>query len=98
MAADGSSLRDTAFDRYHSCGADVWSDTAAQMYTRAAAVLSPVQGHAMVRHERVSDGVYAAGFDNGCTVFVNYTEQDVSVGGVRVPARDAVLTEGGESR
>lgn len=98
MAADGSSLRDTAFDRYHSCSADVWSDTAAQMYTRAAAVLSPVQGHAMVRHERVSDGVYAAGYDNGCTVFVNYTEQDVSVGGVRVPARDAVLTEGGESR
>ena len=96
MAADGAVLKNTDYDLYCSSHYATWRETAAAMFRQANAVLAPVQGLAMLRHDTLSASVGKTTYENGYAVFVNYGETDAAVEGITVPAGSAVLTKGGK--
>ena len=96
MAADGAVLKNTDYDLYCSSHYATWRETAAAMFRQANAVLAPVQGLTMLRHDMLSASVGKTTYENGYAVFVNYGETDAAVEGITVPAGSAVLTKGGK--
>lgn len=58
-------------------------------------MLGPVAGAVMLRHDRPAEGVARTVYDNGVTIYVNYTEQAVTVDGVAVPAMACAAAQGG---
>ena len=74
-----------------------WQETIALQCEKAWEVLSPLAGQAMTNHERVAFNVYKTTYESGNAVVVNYSDEEVSVDGVVVPAMDFVLIKAGES-
>ncbi len=62
-------------------------------YAWLNALLSPVQGASIVGHAQVAPQVFATTYSNGKQILVNYSEHPVSLYGLTVPARDAILRE-----
>jgi hypothetical protein len=62
-------------------------------YAWLNALLQPVQGAAIVDHEQVAPQVFATTYSNGRQILVNYRDRPVTVYGLTIPARDAVLRE-----
>ncbi|MNW68851.1 hypothetical protein D3C74_477260 [compost metagenome] len=50
-------------------------------------MLHDVQNQSIVKHEKLSDGVYQTTFEKGKTVIVNYNDAAVKVNGVSVAAK-----------
>ncbi len=65
----------------------------ADSYAWLNALLAPVRGASIVGHAQVAPQVFATTYDNGRQLLVNYGEHPVTLGGLTVPARDALLTE-----
>ncbi len=74
-----------------------WRETIALQCEKAREVLSPLAGQAMTDHERIAFNVYKTTYESGNAVVVNYSDAEVSVDGVAVPAMDFVLIKAGES-
>lgn len=70
-------------------------EQAAESYAYVHRLLEPVRFAEMVHHERLTEGVYAVQYDNGYTIYVNYTSASVEWQGVSIPGRDAVIQETG---
>lgn len=56
-------------------------------------LLSPVQGASIVGHAQVAPQVFATTYSNGKQILVNYNERPVTLDGLTIPARDAILRE-----
>lgn len=83
---ESNMLKNTSLSRYYSTTYDVWKESAADMYLEVSDVLSSVTGAFMVEHETLEDGVKKVSYDNGVTIYVNYTDKDVTADGLTVPA------------
>ncbi len=70
-------------------------DEIEESYAWLDALLSPVRGATITGHRTIADGVVATTYSNGRQIVVNYRDQPVEVGGLVIPARDAVLREVG---
>ena len=62
-----------------------WKDIAVTMGRTAKDVYGALSG-VMVGHRLCADGVYCSEYSGGGAIYVNYTEADVTVDGVTVPA------------
>lgn len=71
-----------------------WLDDAAQAYETLNGLLQPVRNAVMVEHTQLAPGVYRTDYDNGMQIYVNYTDEAVTVDGVTIGAEDAVRKEG----
>lgn len=49
----------------------------------------------MMEHTRIASDVVRVRYDNGMTVYVNYSDQPVAVDGQRIPAMDYLVVKGG---
>ena len=67
-----------------------WLDSAGEAYGFLNELLTPVQGARMIGHERLAKGVYRTDYDNGCAIYVNYTDAPVTFDGVTISAQSAV--------
>ena len=63
-------------------------NSAAEFYTRANEALGDVRSSRMNSHTEVTDGVFCTEYDTGAMVYVNYTDSDVVVSGITIPAGD----------
>lgn len=81
-------------ENFSSCYTD-WVSTAAESWTRLEKVLSAVQSAQITDHFAVAKEVYCTKYDNGASVYVNYSEKDYSDSTVNVPARDFVQVREG---
>lgn len=59
-------------------------------YTKANDVLGDIRTERMTSHYKVQDGVYCTEYDNSTKVYVNYTDKDVTINGIKIPSMDCV--------
>lgn len=59
-------------------------------YTKANDVLGDIRTERMTAHYKQQDGVYCTEYDNSTKVYVNYTDKDVTINGIKIPAMDCV--------
>lgn len=67
-----------------------WIASASEFYERADAALKDLQGSRMTSHSEIMGGVFCTEYDTGAKIYVNYTESDVTVSGITVPAGDFI--------
>lgn len=92
---DSQILKDTDCADNYSSGYREWVDIVAEDQKLVEEMLGPVAGAVMLRHDRPAEGVARTVYDNGVTIYVNYTEQAVTVDGVAVPAMACAAAQGG---
>lgn len=90
-----SKLKFTPYDTMYSTEYSAWYDTAVEMYRQAGDVLSELRTVKMERHIRHGKDVAEVRYENGVTLYVNYSDQPVTVGGVRIDPKN--FTAGGGS-
>ena len=59
-------------------------------YTKANEVLGDIRAERMTSHYKEQDGVYCTEYDNSTKLYVNYTDKDVTINGIKIPAMDCV--------
>ena len=67
-----------------------WIASASEFYERADAALKDLQAARMTSHSEIMSGVFCTEYDTGAKIYVNYTESDVTVSGITVPAGDFI--------
>lgn len=67
-----------------------WIASASEQYERADAALKDLQASRMTSHSEVMSGVFCTEYDTGAKIYVNYTDADVTVSGITVPAEDFI--------
>ncbi len=77
----------------HSVCYTAWLETVAADWKPLSALLKRVQGSAIAEHSVLSDAVRRTVYENGVTVYVNYSEQPVSVEGITVEPRSFAVKE-----
>ena len=85
------------FSDFYASGYSRWMDSAAQAYTFLNELLAPVRNARMVGHAVLADGVARTDYDNGMSIYVNYTGQTFTADGLTVEAKSAVR-KGGTDR
>lgn len=90
-------LVDSDYDRLFSSEYNVWGKQVKAIHEEFSTRLKALNGAAMIKHTAVGESVSKVDYDNGCSVYVNYGEEAVTVDGVSVPAREyaVVSAEGG---
>ena len=71
-----------------------WLEDAREIYETINGALSKVQGAEMIRHEVLDNGLAAAEYDNGVTIYVNKTDEALSADGVTVEPMSYQITGG----
>ena len=69
-----------------------WVEFAAEQYIDINKRLGSVASGAIKEHCELANGVYRTDWEKG-GVIVNYTDKDITVDGISVPAKDFVITE-----
>ncbi len=59
-------------------------------YTKINDALGDIQSSRMTSHYKVQDGLYCTEYDNSIKVYVNYTNKDVTINGIKIPSMDCV--------
>ncbi len=91
--SDSSLLSGTPSQEFFSTGFEDWKLTAVSIYQRIDEVLSNVHGQTMQAHSVLQEGVVQVIYETG-SIYVNYTDTQVQIDGVTVPAIGAVYTAG----
>lgn len=81
-----SELKYTHFDSMYATYYKDWYDQAVSLYKEMNNVLSPVQHAQILNHIRHQEGVVEVQYSNGISIYVNYTDKEVSVQGTAVGA------------
>lgn len=91
---DSSNIKYTSSADMYSVSHTTWMEDAQKIYKQLNAALAPVQGAAMIRHERLENGLVKVEYDNGVTIYINKTGEAVTEGSVRVDAMSYQVTGG----
>ncbi len=59
-------------------------------YTKANTALAELRDSRMTSHSKIQDGIYCTEYDNSIKVYVNYTDESVTVNGVIIDAMDCI--------
>lgn len=91
--SDSKELSGTPSQEYFSTCFEDWKETAVSIYRRIDQVLSNVHGQQMVGHTALQEGLILVEYSGGGKIYVNYTQQQIELGSVRVPAMSAVFVD-----
>ncbi|MDQ6422889.1 DUF5696 domain-containing protein [Paenibacillus sp. LHD-117] len=91
-----SKLKFTTFDAMYSTEYASWYDEAVEMYNRANEALSGVRTARIADHLRHSDDVTETRYDNGISVYVNYSDKAATVNGTTIEGHNFAI--GGRGR
>ena len=89
-----SVLKKSEYTDNYASSFESWREDILKAYAMASECLDGLMDQRIVFHEQVAADVYATTYENGAVVYVNYSQQDVTVDGVTVPAR-GVCRQGG---
>lgn len=68
-------------------------EQAKEYYEEYKPFYEKISGASITEHSRISDTLIKTVFDNGVTVYVNYSEEAAQIGGFTVEANDFIFTE-----
>lgn len=83
---ESSEMKMTALNRYYSTTFANLKDEAVDVYQKINEALAPVNGAAIVAHDIISNNVRRITYDNGVTIYVNYSESAETADGLEIPA------------
>ena len=82
-----SELYQTEYSGLYYTSFETGREQALKQVQKAEAALSGLQNQQMVSHRMIGE-LAITGYEDGTLIYVNYSEQEISYGGVTVPARD----------
>lgn len=91
MEADSTELQNTQYTEYFGANYDGWKEKMNDIYTRYQKDLGDTFALDITGHESLTEQVKATTYSDGTKVYVNYGQQEYSVDGVEVPARDYLV-------
>lgn len=94
--ANNSVTKDTDYSKYYATCYEGWIDEAIELYNKMNKELGDTYNQKIIGHEEVSENVYKVTYEQGKEVFINYTQQTVTVEGVKVQPEDYIVIKGGE--
>ena len=60
------------------------------LYLKANDIYNDLRGDRMTSHKEVKENCYCTEYNNSVKVYVNYSNNDISIGGITIPAKDAL--------
>lgn len=94
MYADNFELYNTPLENLFSLNFENWKQRIESIYKRVNGALIPTEGSAIIGHTVVSNGVYRVEYENGCVIWINYTDTDFACSDGSVNANDYLVKEG----
>ena len=85
MAKEADALKDTDYQNYYSVAFEDWQQEIQSILTELSD-LDTVFGQGIIAHKKIQENIYAATYQDGTVVYVNYGEKDTDVSGITVPA------------
>lgn len=79
---DPSKMKYTSSADKYSVLYTTWLDKAKEMYGNINEALKDVDGSAMINHEKLDNGLIKVDYENGKTIYINKTSQDITVDGI----------------
>ncbi len=89
-----NNLRYANFEYLYTTEYNLWRERILATYNHVNKVLSSVNGAHMIAHQYIDDGIASVIYDNGVTIFINYTNNDYVVGTTTIPAGDVKVSGG----
>lgn len=83
---NSSALIYTNSSDLYSTEYNTYKDTIIEYDEKLREVAGMVDGALIIRHEKLDNGVTVVTYDNGVAIYVNYSGQEQTAGGVTVPA------------
>lgn len=87
-------LQGTSFDDIFSSEYSDWKSTIKDMWSDMNNRLGSVWNLTMIKHEYLNDKLVCVTYSDNSKVYINYTDEEVSATGIKVPAMDFVLVKG----
>ncbi len=84
---DATLVRGLREENLYSSTYTIWMDKAVKYYEQYNKLFNEIKDEVIVDHVEIQDNVMKTTYENGKTVYVNYSKQDVTVEGVTVAAR-----------
>jgi len=81
-------LKNTKFDDLYSNQYTYWYKDAIEAYREVNGVLKQVKGQTISSHQKLAEGVYRTTFENGKTIYVNYSKESATVDGITIEAEN----------
>lgn len=94
MDTESTGFENTSFSDYYACSYEDYFEIMTSAYGRMKVVYDAVGASYITNHEIFSDSVRITTFSNGAKVYVNYGDDAVTVGGVKVDARSYTAVGG----
>lgn len=94
FAEDGKKLQDTYYSNYYGASYRSWSKKFAADVTRYQAATAGLNQQNIVSHTATDGDLSITGYEDGTKVYVNYSDRDLTIDGVKVPARDYTVERG----
>jgi len=86
-------LSETRLSGLFSSEFSLWKDTAVELYKKQSAVQSLVYDCEIISHSRIEDDLFKVVYSDNTEVFVNYSDTEKSVDGIKVSAFDYAVRE-----
>lgn len=97
IAGDAHELVKTRYNYLYNASYAGWSEKIKGYYATAAPVLSAVADDEITGHVMLAEDVYRTDYGAAGSIYVNYGKKEITVDGVRIPAKDFVF-QAGEGR
>lgn len=93
--SDTEDLMYTEYQSLFSAKFSDWREEAARIAKQfQSGELAQLHGALITRHDKLSADVRRVTYDNGLTVYVNYSQEAAVFDGLTIPARDYIVVEG----
>mgnify|MGYP003302248463 CR=1 FL=1 len=92
--AESTAFHNTDYTQLYACELDDHYDDMIATYNRMKPLYDAVGESTIVNYEVISDDVKITTFSNGSKVYVNYSDAEVNVNGVKVAAKDFTVVGG----
>lgn len=84
---DNSLLKETDYDDLYSINYETWIDKAIADYERLNSVMSGLGNQKIISHEYIEDDLAKVTYENGVSIYVNYSNQTKNADGLTIDAR-----------
>lgn len=83
---EAGEMKYSGLNSFYATTFSTWMDDAVEVYNEINGVLGQVTGATIAEHKVISEDVRQITYSNGVVIYVNYSEQAVTVDGVQIPA------------
>lgn len=85
---NSNEVENTAYESYYSICYKDWLDEGVELYNKVNEVISPVRTSKIVGHEVIAEGIRKVTYENGTSIYINYTDSDYIADGIKIGAKD----------